>query len=195
VSGALCYQGSPIWWASKHRRHHKYCDTPEDPHSWLQTSHWYAWWGWTIHPAEQKTDHEYVGAFSRQPELVIVSRLWPLWPVLFAALVRHYGGFYCMVCYATTPMLMSRFITLLFNTEFHPVHDNPTEGACKGVDLASFFADLMGEACHDHHHKHPRALCRPSAGFPYFDVPYYLVIAPLLRLGLIWTTDFEAKSE
>lgn len=32
-AGYLAYQGSPIWWASMHRAHHKHVDTPLDPHS------------------------------------------------------------------------------------------------------------------------------------------------------------------
>jgi hypothetical protein len=39
-------QFGPIWWASKHRLHHKFCDQPADPHSWKQTSFFYAWWAW-----------------------------------------------------------------------------------------------------------------------------------------------------
>jgi stearoyl-CoA desaturase (delta-9 desaturase) len=33
AGGYLAYQGSPIWWSSIHRAHHKYSDTPLDPHS------------------------------------------------------------------------------------------------------------------------------------------------------------------
>ena len=32
VLGCLATQGGPIWWASKHRAHHKFCDKPRDPH-------------------------------------------------------------------------------------------------------------------------------------------------------------------
>ena len=31
--GCLATQGGPVWWASKHRAHHKFCDKPRDPHS------------------------------------------------------------------------------------------------------------------------------------------------------------------
>jgi len=33
LAGYLSMEGSPIWWASIHRAHHKYVDTPLDPHS------------------------------------------------------------------------------------------------------------------------------------------------------------------
>ena len=34
----LCMQGSPIWWATIHRAHHRYSDTELDPHSPRETS-------------------------------------------------------------------------------------------------------------------------------------------------------------
>lgn len=33
IGGYLAYQGSPIWWSSIHRAHHRFADTPLDPHS------------------------------------------------------------------------------------------------------------------------------------------------------------------
>lgn len=43
VFGAyLAYQGSPVWWATIHRAHHRYVDTPLDPHS-PKESIWHAY--------------------------------------------------------------------------------------------------------------------------------------------------------
>jgi fatty-acid desaturase len=33
LGGYLAFEGSPIWWATIHRAHHRYVDTPLDPHS------------------------------------------------------------------------------------------------------------------------------------------------------------------
>src|ERR1041385_7134357 len=33
VLGSMSFQGPVIWWAASHRRHHKYSDRPQDPHS------------------------------------------------------------------------------------------------------------------------------------------------------------------
>lgn len=33
LAGYLAFEGSPIWWATIHRAHHRYTDTPLDPHS------------------------------------------------------------------------------------------------------------------------------------------------------------------
>lgn len=33
LPGYLAYEGSPLWWGAIHRAHHRYVDTPLDPHS------------------------------------------------------------------------------------------------------------------------------------------------------------------
>lgn len=33
LAGYLAFEGSPIWWATIHRAHHRYVDTPLDPHA------------------------------------------------------------------------------------------------------------------------------------------------------------------
>ena len=33
VLGCLATQGGPVWWGSKHRVHHAYCEKARDPHS------------------------------------------------------------------------------------------------------------------------------------------------------------------
>jgi hypothetical protein len=33
ILSCLAHQGGPLWWAATHRAHHKFCDTPGDPHS------------------------------------------------------------------------------------------------------------------------------------------------------------------
>lgn len=60
IVACLGLQYGPVWWSSKHRRHHKKCDVAGDPHSWKQSSFWFAWWGWTMTYEERKIDVEYV---------------------------------------------------------------------------------------------------------------------------------------
>ena len=51
LMGNFTFQGGALWWASKHLRHHKHCDLPDDPHSAKQTSEYYAWLGWIYYEA------------------------------------------------------------------------------------------------------------------------------------------------
>ncbi len=45
VGGYLCLEGSPIWWATMHRAHHRYADTDLDPHT-PRKGLLYAYNGW-----------------------------------------------------------------------------------------------------------------------------------------------------
>lgn len=63
IAGYLALQGSPLWWATMHRAHHRYQDTPLDPHT-PSKGLWYAYGGWItqngypshINPALQSKD-------------------------------------------------------------------------------------------------------------------------------------------
>lgn len=46
LPGYLAFEGSPIWWATIHRAHHKYVETPLDPHSPRASGMIYAFTGW-----------------------------------------------------------------------------------------------------------------------------------------------------
>jgi len=50
LGGYLAFQGSPIWWATMHRAHHRYADQPFDPHSPMLSGWKYAYYGWILEP-------------------------------------------------------------------------------------------------------------------------------------------------
>ena len=71
---------------------------------------------------------------------------------------------------------------------YHKNHDAPT--TCKAEDKAwEWLSDVFGEAYHQWHHVHPRAFHRPGR-----DWPYYLVIAPCLRLGIFSGKNILSES-
>jgi stearoyl-CoA desaturase (delta-9 desaturase) len=109
--GCLGLQYGPLWWSSKHRKHHKLCDVPGDPHSWKGTSFCHAWFGWLCSVEERHIDVAYLhpslfvdaapngftlpasltplqkpapakGARVVAPELLLIDRLWFLPTIL-----------------------------------------------------------------------------------------------------------------
>jgi len=63
LAGYLAFEGSPIWWATIHRAHHRWVDTELDPHSpryGLRNAHvgWLAHGGYAAHidPSAQSRD-------------------------------------------------------------------------------------------------------------------------------------------
>lgn len=49
MGGYLAFEGSPIFWVTTHRLHHKYSDQPGDPHS-PRDGLWHAFLGWMLKP-------------------------------------------------------------------------------------------------------------------------------------------------
>jgi fatty-acid desaturase len=49
MAGYLGFESSPIWWATIHRAHHRYVDTPLDPHS-PRFGNYQAYMGWIFTP-------------------------------------------------------------------------------------------------------------------------------------------------
>jgi fatty-acid desaturase len=45
LGGYLAFEGSPIWWATMHRAHHRYVETNRDPHT-PKRGLKYAYYGW-----------------------------------------------------------------------------------------------------------------------------------------------------
>ena len=54
-----------IWWASHHRWHHKYSDTPKDVHSARLRGFWYSHIGWIMRPEWDETDHSMVADLAK----------------------------------------------------------------------------------------------------------------------------------
>lgn len=171
----LAYQMGPLWWASKHRRHHKYCDTPKDPHSWIHLGWLQAWVGWTWDPKECSVDYEFLGALAQFPELKTVDRLWFLPPAALVAALRMAWNVH--PAYPLMTMLLCRLATLQFNCEYHPPSD--AARSCKSVNIVRFFSEVVGESHHEDHHSHPARARRPG-----LDVAFHLFITPLVAMRI-----------
>lgn len=197
--GCLAYQQGPLWWTAKHRRHHRTCDTPDDPHSWVQRGYKYAWVGWTMDPKEGLIDEEYLGSLAKYPELWAVDRLWFMPPMVLTYGLWKWG---MHPAYPLMVMLACRLITLHFNCVFHPPEGEELceyvvgGGAklCRAIDVmrgpVDFMADAVGEAHHDDHHVNPSRAKRPGR-----DYSYHYFIAPMVYLGLAWAPKSMAGDE
>lgn len=176
----LAYQKGPVWWASKHRRHHKLCDKPGDPHSPTVSGYGYGWVLWTMAEEEYLVDSDFVTKLESFPELMFVDRFFFVVPLLVnLGLLKAVGPMWT-VCTYTFPMMLCAIITLLFNVEYHP-KQKPGDTPCKAVDNQRFLSELVGESYHDDHHIYPGKAHRPG-----MDLPYWFIIKPAESLGLIW---------
>lgn len=197
VVGSMAMQGGVLWWASKHLRHHKHCDTPKDPHSPTQTSEMYAWLGWLYF--ETHHDWAYLPKRLLTPEMLFIN-LFFMAPNIIVTLAlvplvgKEWALFLCWV-----PACFGSLATTHFNVEYHPPMDRKKD-ECRTINKANgdkgigpirlewlahyapwMFEPLVGEAFHEDHHLYPRRAHRPG-----YDMPYTLVLQPLAKLGVIW---------
>ncbi|KAL7520467.1 hypothetical protein ACHAWX_005190 [Stephanocyclus meneghinianus] len=197
LMGCAANQGGPIWWASQHRCHHKYCEMPRDPHSALQVGTEKAFSFFLTSPAVEEefaprhNDNWYLRLIDTWSFLVVVAELF--------AYYTFFGREGLFVSY--TSLWICECITLWFNIANHPA--NAPGEVCKASSVRSrpkewypafqmfhilhpilgFFA---GEIGHDDHHDHPMLAKRDST-----DLGYYLFILPLSVCGLVW--DVKTK--
>ena len=73
--GCSAMQRGPLWWAAHHRGHHRYSDTPKDPHSPHETSFWWAHLGWVMTEEHNEAPWETIQDFCRFPELRLLDHL------------------------------------------------------------------------------------------------------------------------
>jgi stearoyl-CoA desaturase (Delta-9 desaturase) len=182
LAACLAFQGDPLWWAVMHRRHHKHCDASGDPHSSALQGVWYAVVGWMADRANYDISaHELasLGAEVCTLEIRMLGVLYPLCPTLAFFTVASVHGWATAVYCLLVPMWLARFITLLFNHEFHRAPHE--DSACRAENATRLLAIAVGESQHHDHHRHPRRARRPE-----LDPPYHLVIRSLQKVGLVW---------
>ena len=192
----LGMQYGPLWWSSKHRKHHKHCDLEDDPHSWIRTSFWHSWFGWLHRRDQQQIDVEFLhpsmfvrdgatGKSAVAPELLLVDKLWFAPFVAIHLVLYYYVGQSArdVLVFYTAPSLWIPPPILLFNVMFHPPTTTPTKQGCYALDtIADPLAVFFGEGHHEDHHVFPNRAHRPGP----VDVSWWVLIQPMRALGLIW---------
>src|SRR5699024_4955259 len=181
--GATAMQKGPLWWAAKHREHHRDSDMPADAHSPRQYGSFDAHVGWVYREARIHPDMGLIKDFSRYPELCWLDRHQYLPGVALAVLCFFIAGW---------PGLFSGFLlstVLVYHATFTVNSLNHMLGRQRyltGDDSRNnwLLALLtMGEGWHNNHHYYPAA-ARNGFFWWEIDVTYYLLMA-LERIGLV----------
>jgi hypothetical protein len=196
--GTLTNQGPILWWSSKHNRHPKFCDQPNDPHSWLQTIYMYSWIWWTYY--EFHTDWQFVPrAYRKNQALVILNAIQqPIIVYSFIALLIHTIGVPWTIYGYWIPSIVSTLGSLDFNLQFHPKDHASSDHRydegdgtmiaskgknCRATDDPTRGEDepwipiLIGETLHLDHHLHPRKAFRPGVDIAYKGIVSYLCLS------------------
>jgi stearoyl-CoA desaturase (Delta-9 desaturase) len=184
-------QRGVLWWAAKHRRHHRHSDTELDVHSPRQHGFLYAHLGWIFTPRHEVTDYDGIADFARYPELVWLDRHPYLPACLLGALVWLIAGWPGLVvgfCWSTVLLWHATFA---INSVAHVAG---RRRYVTGDDSRNswFLAILtMGEGWHNNHHAYQTSV---RQGFRWWEYdPTYYALKSLSWFGIVW--DLQSPPE
>uniref|UniRef100_A0A7S2CFG0 Fatty acid desaturase domain-containing protein n=1 Tax=Haptolina brevifila TaxID=156173 RepID=A0A7S2CFG0_9EUKA len=210
--GCLANQGGPIWWGSKHRCHHKFCDKERDPHSPLMSGAINAF-QFPFLKHNKRVDEEFrpMHCDSFPARLLDTFAFAPVtFELLLAYVLGGPGGLWL----SYTTGVLNQAGSLWFNVMNHPPQVL-ADGAqvCVAYDtttwlpydfalelspnllfrffsvIATTVSAITGEAAHEHHHDHTALARRPG-----IDLPYHLLVRPLQAAGLIWKVRLSSDA-
>ena len=157
--GAATFEQSALRWASLHRTHHRYTDTPRDPYN-IKRGFFYAHMGWIIF---EKPVMEYENSLDLQKNSLVMNqhRYYRLWafgaglvlPLVIGFLSGHLIGVLLLAVGARMAIVhhctffINSFAHTFGTTEYDP--DSSAKDNWLGAILTN------GEGYHNFHHRFP----------------------------------------
>jgi stearoyl-CoA desaturase (delta-9 desaturase) len=194
LGGYLAFEGSPIWWATIHRAHHRYDDTPLDPHS-PRFGLFNAHVGWLT----KRGYKSYIDPETQSRDLISD----PIYRVLEQGGDWHRAHFLAFLiciafriviflCFGWVPALASLLagiavlqVPLMLNVICHIPRLGYKNYAVEDDSVNVWWVSLLtlGEGWHNNHHASPGSA---KTGMKFFEIdPSWLVIAGMKKLGLV----------
>ena len=194
LMGYLAFEGSPIWWATIHRAHHRYVDTPLDPHSPRYGLH-NAHFGWLTH--RSYASHIDPGTQSKDliddPMYRFLEQGGKWWRAHTMAFVLSLGfRLIVWACFGWVAALASLLaaiavlqIPLMLNVICHIPKLGYKNFRCLDDSVNVWWVAVlaMGEGWHNNHHVFPGS-ARSGLRTHELDVSW-LVICTMRKLGLV----------
>jgi fatty-acid desaturase len=199
--GCLANQGGPIWWASQHRCHHKYCDVPRDPHSQTVDGVEQAFAFFGVHST---VNEEFAPKHCDTVALRFLDT-WSFLPIWVELLLAYRFGGPTGLFIHYVGSWMCQTMTLWFNLANHPILPSSKDKTCTAQDdkgplmvyypafvllntLYPVFGLFVAERNHKHHHDNANLAKRSTV-----DGAYFIFVYPLEKLGIIWDVKVPKK--
>src|SRR4051812_41747139 len=184
VLATTSIQNGPLWWASHHRAHHKYSDTPQDLHSAPQRGFFWSHLGWVLVARYKETDWARVQDLARYPELRWLNK-YPLVPALvMAGLLFLAGGAWALVWgfFVSTTLLWHG--TWVVNSLAHKIGRQRYRTGDQSRNSFVIALLTLGEGWHNNHHHYQRS---ERQGFYWWELDItHTVLKALSWTGLVW---------
>jgi stearoyl-CoA desaturase (Delta-9 desaturase) len=172
IAGGLSIEMSVINWVAVHRRHHKYSDQENDPHSpWRFGNDWkaltkgliWAHMGWLFDSRRTSPD-KFCPDLVADKDMRRISRLFPLWVAISLLLPAALGGLLTLSWWgaltgffwgALVRVSLLHHVTWSINSICHAIGDEVFESRDKSRNVAWLAIPSFGESWHNLHHADP----------------------------------------
>ncbi len=177
-------QRGVLWWAAKHRQHHRHSDTDRDVHSAACHGFLHAHVGWLFMADHDETDYDVVRDLAGYPELRWLNRhiyLPTMAPAAVAWLIAGWPGLVVGYCWSTVAVW---HVTFSVNSIGHIMGRQRyvTGDRSRNNWLLAIFT--MGEGWHNNHHAF-QASVRQGFRWWEYDLTFYLLTL-LSWVGVVW---------
>lgn len=185
-------QRGVLWWAAKHRLHHKYSDTDLDPHSPVRRSFLYAHFGWIFVPSNDTTDYTAVRDLAGFPELRWLNRhtYVPAFLLGFACwLLAGWSGLVVGFCWSTVAVWHATFS---INSVAHLAGRKRYVTGDQSRNNWLLAILTMGEGWHNNHHAYQASV---RQGFRWWQYdPTFYALRMLSWCGVVWDLHLPPRS-
>jgi stearoyl-CoA desaturase (delta-9 desaturase) len=182
--GQSSAQRGVLWWASKHRQHHKYSDTEQDIHSPVQHGFWFSHVVWIFSKRGLTIDYSSIKDFQKYPELALLEKWERFPPFVLGVLVWAVAGWSGLVVgfFVSTVLLFHGTFTI--NSLSHVFGKQPYVTGDHSRNNLFLAIITLGEGWHNNHHHFPSAT---PQGFHWWqiDVTYY-ILKTLSIFRIVW---------
>jgi stearoyl-CoA desaturase (delta-9 desaturase) len=182
--GQSSAQRSVLWWAAKHRLHHKYSDTDQDVHSPVRHGFWYSHVLWIFSKRGLSAEYNLIKDFQKYPELVWLEKWERFPPFLLAVFVWAVAGWSGLIVgfFLSTVLLFHGTFTI--NSLSHVYGKQPYVTGDHSRNNIFLAIITLGEGWHNNHHHFPSAT---PQGFYWWqiDVTYY-ILKVLSIFRIVW---------
>jgi stearoyl-CoA desaturase (delta-9 desaturase) len=177
-------QKGVLWWAAHHRTHHKYSDTPQDPHSFRDFGFYQSHVGWILSAETEATDEKRVADLARYPELRWLNNNHLVPGIVFAVSLWLVGSWWALVWgyFVSTTLLWHGTFTINSLAHWFGRRRYTTTDDSKNSLILALIT--MGEGWHNNHHYYQRSA---NQGFFWWeiDLTYYGLVV-LSWFGIVW---------
>lgn len=181
--GGTAMQQGVLWWASTHRRHHKYADQPGDPHSPVRDGLWHAHVGW-IFDGSAPRDLSNVKDLVEFPELRWLDRHDYVPVAGYALLCFAIAGLPGVVWGFAVSSVVLAHATFTINSLAHRWGSRRFDTSDDSRNNLVLALLTFGEGWHNNHHHYMSAARQGFRGHE-VDLTYYS-LRVLAWLGVVW---------